>query len=84
MAGVAGQAAGDVQQPVAQPFGFADAVLAVEEQLLGPDGEIVRDERGFQSRLVGSERRERQVGKAGALERADTVFDDGVLAVAEF
>jgi len=78
LAGVAGEAAGDVQQPVAQALGFADAVFAVEEQLLGPDGQIVRDQRGFQPRLVGRERGEREVAQAGALEGADAVFDDRV------
>ena len=47
LAGVAGELAGDVQQPVAQVLGLADAVLAIEAQQLGPDGEIVRAERGF-------------------------------------
>ena len=78
LAGVAGEAAGDVQQPVAQALGFADAVLAVEEQLLGPDGQIVRAKRGFQPRLVGRKRREREVAQTGALEGADAVFDDRV------
>jgi hypothetical protein len=57
-AGVAGELAGDVQQPVAQSLGLADGVLAVEQQQLGPDGQIVGAERGFQPRLVGRERRE--------------------------
>jgi hypothetical protein len=60
-AGVACEPAGDVQQPVAQSLGLADGVFAVEEQQLGPDGEIVRAERGFQPRLVGRERREEAV-----------------------
>jgi len=81
-AGVAGEAAGDVQQPIAQALGLADGVLAVEQQQLGPDGEIVGDQRGFQPRLVGGEGRERQVGEPRALELADAVFDDRVGAVA--
>ena len=82
LAGVAGKAPGDVQQPVAQSLGLADGVLAVEQQQLGPDGQVMRAERGFQPRLVGRKRRERQVGQAGALEAADAVFDDRVGAVA--
>lgn len=82
LAGVAGELAGDVQQPVAQSLGLADGMFAVEEQQLGPDGEIVGDQRRFQPRLVGCECRERQVGQAGALEFADAVFDDRVGAVA--
>jgi hypothetical protein len=58
LAGVAGEFAGDVQQPVAQALGLAGGVFAVEEQQLGPDGEIMGDQRGFQPRLVGRERRE--------------------------
>jgi hypothetical protein len=42
LAGVAGELAGDVQQPVAQSLGLADGMFAVEEQQLRPDGEIVR------------------------------------------
>lgn len=70
-----------MQQPVAEALGLADAVLAVEEQRLGPDGQVVRDQRGLLPRLVGLKRRERQVREAGALERADAVFDDRVRAV---
>jgi hypothetical protein len=81
-AGVAGQAAGDMQQAVAQSLGLAGGVVAVEEQQLGPDGEVVRAQRGFQPCLVGRERRERQVAEPGALEFADAVFDDRVGAVA--
>jgi hypothetical protein len=80
-AGVAGELAGDVQQPVAQSLGLAEAVFAVEEQRLCPDRQVVRAERGFQPCLVGRERREGQVRQAGALERADAVFDDCVGAV---
>jgi hypothetical protein len=82
LTGVAGQASGDVQQAVAQPLGLADAVLAVEAQQLGPDGQMVRAERGFQPRLVRRGCGERQVRETDALERADAVFDDGVGAVA--
>jgi len=82
LAGVAGELAGDVQQPVAQSLGLADGVFCVEQQQLRPDGEIVRAQRGFQPRLVRRERREREVAQAGALEFADAVFDDRVLPVA--
>jgi hypothetical protein len=43
-----------VHQPVALPFGLAHGVLAVEQRQLGPDGDIVGAQRGFQPRLVGA------------------------------
>ena len=66
--------------PIAQSLALAHGVLAVEEQPLGPDGQIVCTERGFQPRLIGGERRE-QVGQAGALELADVVLNDRMRAV---
>jgi hypothetical protein len=40
--GVAGELAGDVEDPVAQPFGLAEPVFTVEREQLRPDGDVVR------------------------------------------
>jgi hypothetical protein len=40
--GVVGELACDVQDPVAQPLGLADVVLAIEREQLRPDGDVVR------------------------------------------
>src|SRR5215218_4522707 len=41
LAGVEGEAAGDVQQPVAQALGFAAGELAVEAEVLGPGDQVL-------------------------------------------
>ena len=81
-AGVAGELAGDVPQPVAQALGLGDGVLAVEQQRLGPGGQGVSGQRELKPRLVGVKVAERQLGKTGVLEFADAVFDAGVLTMA--
>ena len=73
---------GDVQQPVAQPFGLGLGELAVEQQRLGPDEQVVREQHDLQPDLVERERLERELGQAGVLVVADAVLDVGVLAVA--
>jgi len=80
-AGVAGELAGDVQDPVAKSLGLADLVLGVEREQLRPDGDVVRGERELEPRGVRRERVEWQVGGAGRLERLDAVLDLGVLAM---
>ena len=80
-AGVAGELPGDVQDAVAQPLGLADLVLAVEPELLGPDDDVVRDDRELEPRGVRVEGVEREVRGAGRLQRLDAVLDLGVLAV---
>ena len=80
-AGVAGELPGDVQDPVAQPLGLADLVLAVEREQLRPDHHVVRGERELEPRGVRVEGVERQVVGAGRLERLDAILDLGVLAV---
>src|SRR3954468_13480754 len=73
---------GDVQQPVAQPFGLGLRELAVEQQRLGPDDQIVREQHDLQPQLVERERLERELRKARVLVVADAVLDMGALAVA--
>jgi hypothetical protein len=80
-AGVVGDVPGDVKDAVAQPLGFADSVLAVEAELLGPDHDVVRCQRELQPRSVRLECVEREVPGAGLLECLDAVLNFGVLAV---
>lgn len=44
---MAGELGGDVQDAVAQAFGFGDLVLAIEGECLGADGDVVRDHGEF-------------------------------------
>ena len=55
LAGVAGELSGDVQDAVAQALGFGELVLAIERELLGPDGDVVRQQRELKPRRVGLE-----------------------------
>ena len=83
-AGVAGELPGDVEDPVAQSLGFAEPVLALEREQLRPDHDVVRGKCELEPRRVGLEGVERQVARAGCLERLDPVLDLGVLAVGHF
>jgi len=82
LAGVEAQAAGAVQQPVAQAFGFAARKLAVEAQGLGVEDEVLIDQHEFEPYGVGVEVAEGEVVQAAVLGGADAVFDAGALAVA--
>jgi hypothetical protein len=76
------QPGGDMQQSVAQPLGLGLGELAVEQQRLGPDDQVVREPHDLQPRLVERELLERELGQAGVLVVADPVLDVGVLTVA--
>ena len=58
---VAGDLAGGVHDPVAQPFRFADLVLTVEAEQLRPDHDVVRAQREFEPSGVRLEGVEREV-----------------------
>ena len=81
-AAVERESGGDVQQSVAQPFGLGLGELAVEQQRLGPDDQVVREHHDLQPHLVERELLERELGQAGVLVVADPVLDPGALAVA--
>ena len=81
-AAVEREPSGDVQQPVAQPLGFGFGELAVEQQRLGPDDQVVREQHDLKPHLVERERLERELLKARVLVVADAVLDVRVLAVA--
>jgi hypothetical protein len=56
---VAGELAGDVQDPAAQPFRLADLVLVLERGQLRSDHDVERGELKLEPRRVGIERVER-------------------------
>jgi hypothetical protein len=75
------EAAGDVQQLVAQPLGLGCGQLAVCQQRLCPDDQVVRQRHDLQPNLVERELLERELLKAGVFVVADPVLDPGALAV---
>ena len=79
--GVTGQLSGDVQDPVTEPLGLCEPVLAVERELLGPDDQIVGAERELKPRGVRLERVEREARDAGRFHGLDAVLDLRVLTV---
>ena len=80
-AGVEGESAGGVQQPVAQRLGFADGQLAVERERLGPGDQVLGDQRELQPDGVVGELAEREVLQPGLLGGADAVLGAGAGAV---
>jgi hypothetical protein len=82
-AGVAADAGGDVQQPVAQRLGFADRELAVQQQRLGPAAKVAGHQDQLQPDGVAAPPVKRQVAQAGGLGAADAVLHPGALAVAQ-
>jgi hypothetical protein len=80
-AGVEGQAAGGVQQPVAQRLGLADGEFAVEGERLCPGGEVLGDQRDLDPDGVVIEAAEGEVLKPGLLGGADAVLGVGAGAV---
>jgi hypothetical protein len=73
-AGVEGEAAGGVQEPVAQGLVFADGQLVVEREQLGPGDEVLGDERYLHPDGVVIKAAEREVFEAGLLGGADAVL----------
>ena len=82
-AGVADDAGGDVQQPVAQRLGLGHGERAVQQQRLGPAGEVLGGQDQLQPDGVAAPPVERQVAQPGGLGGADAVLDPGALAVAQ-
>jgi hypothetical protein len=82
-AGVADNSCGDVQQPVAERLGFGDGERAVQQQRLGPAGEVLGGKDQFQPDAVAAPLVEGQVGQPGGFGGADAVLDPGALAMAQ-
>jgi hypothetical protein len=75
------QSAGDVEKPVAQSFRFGFGELAVQQQRLGPDDQVVREHHDLEPHLVERKLPERELGQAAVLVIADAILDPGALAV---
>ncbi len=80
-AGVEDQAAGGVEQAVAQRLGFADGELAVEGEALGPGDEVWGDERELEPDGVVVEVAERQILQPGLLGGTDAILGVGAGAM---
>ena len=82
-AGVADDAGGDMQQPVAQGLGFGHPKLALQQQHLGPAAKVTGHEDQLQPDGVAPPGVERQVAQAGGLGAADAVLNADALAMAQ-
>ena len=80
-AGVADDPGGDMPQPVAQGLGFSHGQVAVQQQRLGPDGEVLGGQDQLQPDGVAAPAVKWEVAQAGGFGGADAVFDPGALAV---
>ena len=69
------QPAGDVHEPVAKALGLGFGKLAVEQQCLGPDDQVVREHHDLQPHFVERKLLERELGQAGVFVVADAVLD---------
>jgi hypothetical protein len=78
---MADEAGGDVQQPVAQRLGLGDGEGAVEQQRLGPAGEVWGGQDQLQPDGVAAQQVEGEVAQPGGLGGADAVLDPSALAV---
>ena len=74
----AGDAGGDVQQPVAQRLRLAPGELAVEQGGLGPGDQVGCGEGEFEPPGVDGEQPGRESAQAGVFAAADAVLDGGV------
>ena len=72
---------GDVQQLVAHPFLFGYSELAIQNESLSPDDQVVRQHHDLHQHFVHREPLERQLEKAGVLVVADAVLDACALTV---
>ena len=80
-AGVADDPGGDMPQPVAQRLGLGHGQVAVQQQRLGLDGEVLGGQDQLQPDGVAAPAVKGEVAQAGGFGGADAVFDPGALAV---
>ena len=78
---VEGEPAGGVQQPVAKGLGFAGGQVALQAQRLGPDAEVLGDQRELQPDGVEVELAEKEVVKPGLLGGPDAILGVSAAAV---
>jgi len=75
------EASGDVQEAVAQAFGFGLGEFVGQQQLLGPNDQVVREAHDLEPHLVVFKGAERQVAQPGFFVVADVVLDARAAAV---
>jgi DNA-binding MarR family transcriptional regulator len=80
-AGMADDAGGEVEEPVAQRLGFGVGQWAGKQQRLGKAGEVLGGKDELEPDGVAAPPVEGEVGQAGGLGGADAVLDPGPLAV---
>ena len=80
----AGEAGGDVEEPVAQRFGFGSGEVTVEADELGPSEQARREHRDGGPGFVADVVLERQVRHAGRFPAANPVLDTGMTPVSCF
>jgi hypothetical protein len=80
-AGMADDAGGEVEEPVAQRLGFGVGQWAGKQQRLGKAGEVLGGKDELEPDGVAAPPVEGEVGQAGGLGGADAVLDPGALAV---
>ena len=80
---MAGDPAGLVQQPVAQPLELPRALLLGEAQLGGPGDQVVGEHHQPQPHLVVVKRLEGEVAQTAVLALADGVLDPRVPAAGQ-
>jgi hypothetical protein len=74
-AGVAGDAGGHVQQPVAQGLGLGHLEVAVQQQHLGPAKQVLDGQHHLQPDLVAAQQVKGEVAQPAGLAAADAVLD---------
>ena len=75
LSGPVGEAAGDVQQPVAQGASFGDGEISVEQQLLAPDEQAAGAQDHLHPRRVGGKAGERHPFESAVLGVLDPVLE---------
>ncbi|GAA3485628.1 hypothetical protein GCM10018966_101610 [Streptomyces yanii] len=82
-ASTAGEAGGNVEQPVAKFLGFGGGEFAIQQEDAGPGEEIDRREAEFKPGGIDIETAGGEAAEAGVLAAPDVVLDGGVSAVAD-
>jgi hypothetical protein len=80
-AGVADDSGGHMQQPISQRLGLGHGQVALQQQRLGPAGELLGAQDQLEPDAVAPPAVERQVLEAGGLGGADAVLDPGALTM---
>lgn len=82
-AAAAGEAGGDVQEPVAEFLRLGGGQLPVQEEDTGPGEQVDRGEAEFEPDGVDAEVSGGEAAESGGLAAPDVVLDSGMSAVAD-